>query len=350
LKDLRAKQLSYHDLYKSVSKGDNPELINAINKLYKTYKKLYNKEILKAKRSAYEKFIKNSNNKCKAAWTVVSKESGLTNKNINSNDSSLKADIINNYFLDSVKEIQSKIVPGTTSAEEMCSGMNAQNCKFNWKLVTESDLSKIVSNLSNSKSMDAYWLSNHIIKQSVQFIKKPLTDFINKCIQLGHFPNILKLSKIIPVFKKGDKNCPENYRPISLVPIMSKVFECVMYQQLSSYFEENNLLTDSQYGFRSGRSTIMAVTRIVDEVITAFENKANTALLLFDLSKAFDCIPIKLILAKLKRYGVDEHSLKIIYSYLNGRRQFVFLGGEKSSIKDVTHGVPQGSLKKKHYE
>lgn len=345
LKQLREKMLSSFNVYKSMVNNCRyePERVEAAYNFYLTIKKLYRKEITLAKKVTYENFIEGASNKCKAAWTVVSRESKLENEN-HKKENVVDPDMLNNYFLNSVSELRSKIEPVTVSAEDFCAKMNSQGSKFCWRPITEIEIAKIVSKFSNSKSMDASWLSNYLVKQSIDYIKKPLVQLFNKCIIIGYFPDSLKISKIIPVFKKGDRHLSQNYRPISLVSILSKLFESAMYQQLSHYFESNNLLTDSQYGFRAGRSTVMAVKNIVDQSLKTFEIKSSTALLLCDLSKAFDSVPFDLILKKLHVYGFEENSLKIIHSYLLERKQFVTSGGKKSDIKDVKLGVPQGSV------
>lgn len=158
--------------------------------------------------------------------------------------------------------------------------------------------------------MDHYWLSNYIIRKTIHLISTPLSFIFNKCLFAGYFPDQLKISKIIPVFKKGDKTKCQNYRPISIVPVFSKVFESLILRQLNTFFEGNKLITDSQFGFRAGRSTTMAVSSIVDSIINAFENRESVSALLFDLTKAFDCIPFDILLKKLEFYGIKTTQLR----------------------------------------
>lgn len=182
------------------------------------------------------------------------------------------------------------------------------------------------------------------MKCTIQYIKEPLSFLFNKCSKEGHFPDILKVSKVVPIFKSGDKSLPKNYRPVSVVPIFSKIFESLMHEQLSTYFNSNSLLSASQYGFREGRSTTSAVLEIVNSTIDSFEKKEKVALSLCDLSKAFDCVPFDILLKKLQYYGMTSKSLKFVESYLSNRQQFVSVNGKQSSMLDVSLGVPQGSV------
>jgi len=210
--------------------------------------------------------------------------------------------------------------------------------------VTPDSINKIVSKFSNSKSMDHYWISNNIVKKTINFIIEPLTFVLNACMKEGYFAPSLKISKVIPIYKKGDKSLVQNYRPISIVPIFSKIFEAVIYNQLNNYFETNNLLSDSQFGFRHGKSTTSAVLTIVNHSLEAFEKRESVSLVLCDLSKAFDTVPFDILINKLLFYGVSHNSLKLISTYLHNRVQYVSIKNNCSGIESVGTGVPQGSV------
>lgn len=206
-------------------------------------------------------------------------------------------------------------------------------------------ITNVVSKLSNSKSMDFYWLSNYIVKNTVSVISKPLAFVFTQCLHEGYFSDLLKITKVTPIFKKGDKKLAKNYRPVSIVPIFSKIIETLIYQQLAAHFARHNLLSDCQFGFRTNRSTITAVMRLVEQITEAFENKKSAALTLFDLSKAFDCVPYDFLIAKFRYYGISDNSVKIIQAYLNNRSQYVAVSNRKTSdLGTVTMGVPQGSV------
>ena len=149
-------------------------------------------------------------------------------------------------------------------------------------------------------------------------------------------------------YKKGNKTLVSNYRPITVLPTLSKILELVMHEQLYKYFENNQLLDPKQFGFRKHRSTIQAVQQLLDNIYQAFESKTPAASLHFDLTKAFDMINHELLLLKLEFYGLDSSALMLLKSYLCNRRQIVKINsasGPVFSDESVLNvGVPQGSI------
>lgn len=131
--------------------------------------------------------------------------------------------------------------------------------QFPWRFVSPEDILKAVKRLKNSTSNDLYNISNNLLKQIIPSIVKPLTFVINFCLHEGFFPAELKISRVCPVYKKGQKNLPDSYRPISIIPSISKVFELLFFDQISQFLENNNILSVSQHGFRSGKSTQSAI-------------------------------------------------------------------------------------------
>ena len=163
----------------------------------------------------------------------------------------------------------------------------------------------------------------------------------------GIFPEKLKIAKVKPLYKKGDKCCFNNYRPISILPTISKVFERVMYTQLYNYFNVNNLLTEQQYGFRSKHSTELASIKLVDYIIMEMDvpktTKTPTTVYL-DLSKAFDTLNYDIFVSKLEYYGIIGIPLALIKSYLINRFQYVQYENMISELLEIKTGIPQGSI------
>ena len=175
-----------------------------------------------------------------------------------------------------------------------------------------------------------------------------MTIIINQSLETGIFPDALKIAKVKPLFKKGDNCCLNNYRPISLLPTISKIFERVMYNiQLYTYFNANNLLSEQQYGFRSQHSTELACVKLVDYIYKNMDNIRDVkipASIFLDLSKAFDTLNIDILLCKLKYYGIDGTSLNLIKSYLTNRFQYVQFENSESGLREIKTGIPQGSI------
>ena len=171
-----------------------------------------------------------------------------------------------------------------------------------------------------------------------------MTLIINQILNTGVFPSQLKIAKVIPIFKKDDNKIFNNYRPISLLPVLSKVVEKVICSQINNFFITNNLFYDSQYGFRPGHSTEYAAIEITDRIIAAMDNNNIPLNVYLDLSKAFDTLDHAILLEKLSHYGIRGNPLKLISSYLENRQQFVEFRNTKSSILQISTGVPQGSI------
>ena len=143
---------------------------------------------------------------------------------------------------------------------------------------------------------------------------------INQIFNTGIFPDKLKIAKVVPIFKKGDDTLPNNYRPISLLPVISKVIEKIICNQLSSYFENNKLFYDSQYGFRPNHSTEQATLELTDRIISAMDNNDVPIGIFLDLSKAFDTIDHNILLHKLEHYGIEGIPLQLFKNYLTNRK------------------------------
>ena len=146
------------------------------------------------------------------------------------------------------------------------------------------------------------------------------------------------MSKIKPLFKSGDKSLFSNYRPISLLPSLSKILECVIFYQLPRYFTNNNLLCVDQFGFRPGHSTELAVLRLVDHLITQMDRCKIPTNIYIDLSKAFDTLNHSILLEKLQYYGVTSTSLSPLNNYLSDRCQYVECNGHRSNTLPITTG------------
>ena len=164
----------------------------------------------------------------------------------------------------------------------------------------------------------------------------------NNSVYSSVFLSELKKADIIPIHKKKSKFDIENYRPVSILPVLSKIYERCMFDQMYSYF--NQILSKHQCGFRQGHSTQHSLLLMVEKLKKSLDNSGVGGMLLTDLSKAFDCLRHDLLIAKLAAYGFDQPSLCFIFSYLSGRTQRTKVNNAYSSYTDIKYGVPQGSI------
>ena len=196
--------------------------------------------------------------------------------------------------------------------------------------------------LKNKKAAGADNIPAKILKDAATVIVPPLTQLFNCAIHEGYFPTKLKYANVIPLFKKNSNTDKSNYRPISILPSISKVFERSLFHQITSYI--NNIISPHLCGFRKGYSPQHALLRLKDKFNKSLDKNEMVGLVMMDLSKAFDCIPHDLLIAKLHAYGFDKSSLNLLYSYLKERKQRVKINAEYSSWQDILSGVPQGSV------
>ena len=163
-------------------------------------------------------------------------------------------------------------------------------------------------------------------------------------MEASNFPDILKVAQVTPIFKKGDAQHLDNYRPVSLLPIFGKIFEKIIYSRLYSFLSAKNVICSQQFGFRRNHSTVHAVNYSVNMVLNGIQNHKHVLGIFIDLSKAFDTINHEIMLAKLGNYGIRGGCLKLINSYLTSRKQVVMFGEEFSDPGMIQYGVPQGSV------
>jgi len=215
--------------------------------------------------------------------------------------------------------------------------------------VTANEIKNIIKSLKLKNSHGYDEIPPRILKISLLFITSPLIYLCNKAMSSGIFPTWLKISQVIPIFKKGDKDKLTNYRPISLLTSFSKIFEKLIYKRLYSHMISNNILAKEQYGFRSNTSTEKAIYQLTNNILKALDNKNLVGGIFCDLTKTFDCVDHGILLGKLEYYGIKGCANNLIKSYLNNRQQRVVIRNKSSNTyyskwNKVTRGVPQGSV------
>ena len=183
-----------------------------------------------------------------------------------------------------------------------------------------------------------------MLKDAALALAEPLTYIINRSLRDSTVPGKLKIAKVLPLFKSGPKTLMDNYRPISILPAISKILERVVYDQLSGYLERNDLITSSQFGFRRRYNTELALTLFTDGIRLAMDQGKLTGAVFIDPQKACDTVEQSVLLSKLPFYGVTGNELMWIENYLSGRFQYVHYDDVKSELQLVKFGVPQESI------
>ena len=187
-------------------------------------------------------------------------------------------------------------------------------------------------------------ISNKILKNICNIIAPVLSKIINRSLSQGVFPDLLKKARVVPIFKAGDETDVNNYRPISVLPVLSKIFERVMYNRILSFFERFHVLDNNQYGFRKKKSTIHAIMSNLERIYQSLD-KGYTVLSIFvDFRKAFDCVDHTILMSKLYKYGIRGAAYHWFKSYLSNRSQYTCINSCSSDPASISVGVPQGSI------
>ena len=195
-----------------------------------------------------------------------------------------------------------------------------------------------------SKSSGINLLSSKLLKDGFQAISDKLTYLFNFSIRVNIFPAQWKKALVIPIPKISNPKMKEDYRPISLLPLPGKLLEKLAHTQLTLFLEDNALLSDNQFGFRKQRSTVHAISTLLNQIYSNINRSVITAVVNIDFSKAFNCVQHSILLEKLKRLNLHDNIIKWIASYLEDREQRTLVNNTLSSFLPVNQGVPQGSV------
>ena len=215
---------------------------------------------------------------------------------------------------------------------------------FHFECITPATVNKYISELAAKNSCGPDNISSILLKRLATHVVSPLTVMINQSLCTGIFPEKLKVAKVIPLYKKGDNHLFDNYRPISLLSTVSKIFEKTVFTQVYNYFCAHKLFYESQYGFRKCHSTELAAIELVDRLCNYLDAGKVPVSVFLDLSKAFDTLNHTILIEKLRYYGLNDTSLNWFHSYLHDRLQFTKYNSVCSDVVTLSTGVPQGSI------
>ena len=348
-KGLKTSCCRKNELYKIWLNSQN---VDDKNK-YVNYKRTLSRALKSAERDYYAAKFSNNANNCKLIWRQINdvcsykKSSNKTVINNLRKDGKIIKDNkeISNAFNDFFCKIGSNMASNFKDNSDFKSYLGS--CLPNSMLcfdITSQEIINTVASLASKKSTGSDNLPTLIFKDHCHQLVEPLQYLFNLSLDSGIVPDALKLAKVIPIHKKGDKQSIDNYRPISLLNVINKIFEKIIAKRLTRFFDKYHLLHDSQFGFRKHHSTSLALLDAVDHCYNNLDDKNFVLGLYFDLSKAFDCVDYTILLYKLHHYGIRGTLHNWFESYLTNRRQFTYVNNTESDINTITCGVPQGSV------
>ena len=320
---------------------------------YTKYRNKLTKLIRISRKLHFSTKLKRASCNTYATWKVIKEIMGkkidplpkdeLTLNNVIIEDSSNYANYFNSFFTNIGPQLASKIdSPPNIHYTDFLSDRIQQSLFLS--PTNPNEIITVTKALSMSKVQGCDRISTSLLKQIIHVIASPLTHIINQSLLQGVFPDLLKIAKVIPIFKKDDSHEISNYRPISILPSISKVLEKIVYNRLINFVNTHQILNLNQYGFRKNHSTDLALVQIYDKITNAIANKEHVIGIFLDLSKAFDTLDHNILLQKLSFYGIRSQVLSYLKDYLTNRKQYVKFNCLNSDLLSVNCGVPQGSI------
>ena len=345
-------QIKYN-IHKKFCKAKNEQRKNELHTKWKQYRNLIIKLIRKSKDSYFKTFFKENKKNALKVWqgvrTLINIKTATKMQpkslNIKGNLITKNIDIateFNTFFNTIASKIDGKIIPTNTTFQSTLDNPN-NNTLFLSPTIPE-EVESTIKHFDNRKATGPNSIPTKVLKSMCKQFSIPLSELINLVFTTGKYPDILKLAKIVPIFKKNDPLFCNNYRPISLLSNIGKLIEKLLYQRLYSFLEENKCLYENQFGFRNHHSTNHALITITEKIRKTLDNNEYMCGIFLDFQKAFDTVNHKILLSKLNYYGVRGITLDLFESYLTSRKQFTHVNGTDSPTVINTYGVPQGSV------
>ena len=339
-------------LYKSLIKCKDPLNFPALEARFKTHRNLLTQICRVSKSNYYANFFSSNLKNSKKLWAGIN--SIINNKTLNnhvdsllinktlSNDPKSISEAFKTFYASVAESVRKRIPKSYKHFSEFLPPPN--QASFFLAPTDPVEVLKTLSGLDLSKASGPNSVPGRILSILKFDIAVPISHLINLSFSTGVFPSCLKVAKVIPVFKKDSPLLCNNYRPISLLSNLDKIYEKILYRQLYSFFSRHNILSKQQFGFRKSFSTIHALLTITQKLYDALDSGKFATAVFIDLEKAFDTVDHKILLAKLNNYGIRGIPLSLLRSYLSGRSQYVHVSGATSSTSIIHHGVPQGSV------
>ena len=321
--------------------------------IYKDYKRLFESIKHRSKRNYFSERLHKYHNNVKKTWDIIKEVIGSSKSSSHTlpsrlivNDIEITekkkiAEQFNKYFVNVGPNLASSIPRSNIKVESFLSGNYPT---LNENPLTVNELKDAFSKLKSNKSPGFDDISSDVVKFVIDALIVPTKHIFDLSLKKGVFPDKLKIARITPIFKSGEKNLVNNYRPISVLSCFSKVLERIMHNRLYLFLLDNNILYDKQFGFQKDNSTEHAILQLTNQILQSFEQNKFTIGVFIDLSKAFDTVDHKILLKKLSFYGVKNNNLKWFMSYLSNRKQYISTDMGNTEMEHIFCGVPQGSI------
>ena len=341
-------------LFKSFVNCKDSDQKSEYHTLYKFYRNRIVDLIRVSKDNYYKTFFKVNLNNAKSTWNGINELINLRNKN-SANTISLNIDgvlesdpkLIGNNFNQYFTTIAGKIrknIPKSRSNFKQTLKNSPQNSFF-FSPISNSEVANIIKSLDPKKATGPNSLPNNILILLLNDISNILTNIFNLSLETGQFPTLLKTVKVIPVYKNKDSPFDAcNYRPISLLSNIDKIFEKLVHTRIVKFLDKNKLIFNKQFGFRSKHSTSHALISLTEKIRKSIDEGKLSCGIFIDLQKAFDTVDHLILLEKLNHYGIRGLTNNWFKSYLCQRQQYVSISGINSDLMSIAHGVPQGSV------
>jgi len=318
---------------------------------YNMYKNKLLSIIRKCKRKYYDVKFRELQNNISATWREINSLTGRKVvkqcvRSVNLGDREVTdpteiADVFCNYFANIAERLDNAI-PASAVSPLQYMGERTQNSMFA-EPATAREVQQVISQLPN-KLCGINNLPVFIFKILKVEMSTVIANLFNESLDHGRFPKTLKVGRITPIYKSGDKTKVNNYRPISSLPILSKIFEKLMCRRLLSFINSNDLLCEQQFGFRKFLGTSEAITEFLDGAYGSLDDRKLFCAIFLDFSKAFDTVNHRILSEKLDHIGIRGNVCSWFTSYLSSREQYVSIADCVSSRSKMTMGVPQGSI------
>ena len=324
---------------------------------YKLWRNKTIKMIQKAKRIQYQTFLDNNKNNPSSIYKIfqevgagkgLRKQSTIGSVKVGDTfieDSTGIANEFNDFFVNVASKLKEPVTnTDHTKLKEFCQTKLPKDAKFIIPSIQKEKVLKFLSTIDINKATGSDMIGPRLLKVAAPYIADEVTFICNHSIINSVFPSKWKEAKVTPLFKNGSHEEVNNYRPISILPVLSKVLEKHVHESLSEFLHTYNLLHKTQSGFRTQHSCETALVNMIDLWMNAIDSGKMVGVVLVDFKKAFDLVDHQILIDKLKIYGIKDEALSWFNTYLTNRKQQVAINNCKSDFKQISYGVPQGSI------